>query len=269
MTERDAVQAAMRPATVASITTDLRALGVEPGALLLVHSSLSRLGYVAGGAQAVVEALLATVGAQGTLVMPTFTGDLSDPSRWVAPPVPERWWPIIRTEMTAFDPAVTPCRHMGAIAECFRHYPGVVRSSHPRDSFAACGPRAERIVADHPLPYALGEQSPLARIYALDGSVLLLGVDHGNNSSLHLAEYRADLPVTDWISEGSPALVDGVRTWVTYPDRAGNSDDFAALGEAFAQTGRERRGPVGAGVGRLMRQREAVDFGAGWMEKHR
>ena len=269
MSEREGVPQATRPATVASLTADLHALGVTPGMLLLVHSSLSRLGYVAGGAQAVVDALLAAVGAGGTIVMPTFTGDLSDPAHWSRPPVPESWWPIIRAEMTAFDPAITPSRHMGAIVECFRQYPRVVRGTHPRDSFAARGPLAERIVGDHPLSYALGEDSPLARVYALDGSVLLLGVDHANNSSLHLAEYRADLPVTDWISEGSPTLVDGVRTWVTYPDRAGNSDDFAGLGEAFAQTGRERRGPVGAGVGRLMRQREVVDFGVHWLEQHR
>jgi len=201
--------------------------------------------------------------------MPAFSGDLSDPSRWEAPPVPEAWWPVIRAHAPAFDPAVTPTRAMGAIVECFLRFPDVRRSGHPRDSFAAHGPAAARIVDDHPLAYAMGERSPLARIYDLDGEVLLLGVDHGNNSSLHLAEYRADLPITDWISEGSPVLVDGTRTWVTYPDRTGNSDDFAALGEAFASTGKERRGHVGAGTGRLMRQRDVVDFGVRWLEANR
>jgi aminoglycoside 3-N-acetyltransferase len=257
------------PATVRSLVDDLHSLGVAPGALLLVHSSLSRLGYVAGGAPAVVKALITAVGPGGTIVMPAFSGDLSDPSRWVAPPVPESWWPEIREHTPAFDAAITPPREMGAIVDCFLRFTGVHRSAHPRDSFAARGPAASRIIDDHPLAYALGERSPLARVYELDGHVLLLGVDHGNNSSLHLAEYRADLPVTDWISEGSPVLVDGVRTWVTYPDRAGNSDDFAALGEAFASTGHEHRGPVGSGTGRLMRQRDIVDFGIRWIEDNR
>jgi aminoglycoside 3-N-acetyltransferase len=267
--ERSAVEAASQPATTESLVDDLHALGVAPGALLLVHSSLGRLGYVAGGAPAVVQALLTAVEPGGTIVMPAFSGDLSDPSRWEAPPVPEPWWPVIREHAPAFDPAVTPTRAMGAIVECFRRFPDVRRSAHPRDSFAAHGPAAPRIVDDHPLAYAMGERSPLARIYELDGQVLLLGVDHGNNSSLHLAEYRTDLPITDWISEGSPVLVDGTRAWVTYPDRAGNSDDFAALGEAFASTGKERRGRVGAGTARLMRQRDVIDFGVRWLEANR
>jgi aminoglycoside 3-N-acetyltransferase len=257
------------PATTASLTRDLRALGVVEGAVVLVHSSLRRLGYVAGGAQAVVDALLAAAGETGTIVVPAFCSELSDPARWIAPPVPEAWWPVLRAETPAFDPAVTPPRHMGAIVDCFLRYPDVRRGSHPRDSFAARGPHAAAIVDDPPLAYALGEGSPLARIYDLDGWVLLLGVDHGNNTSLHLAEYRADVPATDLIEEGSPMLVDGRREWVTYPDRAGNDDDFAALGEDFAQTGVERRGSVGTGTGRLMRQRAVVDFGARWMETHR
>jgi aminoglycoside 3-N-acetyltransferase len=267
--ERAAVEASSGPATVASLTDDLRALGLTPGVVVLVHSSLSRLGYVVGGAPAVVRALLTAVGPRGTIVMPAFSGDFSDPSRWVSPPVPESWWPVIRDHAPAFDPAVTPTRQMGAIVECFLRFPDVRRSTHPHASFAACGPEAEPIVADHALAFAMGEHSPLARIYDRDGHVLLLGVDHGNNSSLHLAEYRADLPITDWISEGSAVLVDGKRTWVTYPDRSGNSHDFPALGEAFARTGKERCAAVGAGTGRLMRQRDVVDFGVSWLEANR
>jgi aminoglycoside 3-N-acetyltransferase len=258
-----------KPATRESLVDDLHALGVARGALLLVHSSLSRLGYVVGGAPTVVQSLFDSVGPEGTLVMPTFSGDISDPSRWIAPPVPEAWWPGIREHMPPFDPAISPTRRMGVIVDCFLRFPGVSRGTHPRDSFAAHGPRAAQLIENQPLAYALGEHSPLARVYDLDGEVLLLGVDHGNNSSLHLAEYRADLPITDWISEGAPMMVDDARVWITYPDRAGNDADFAELGEAFAATGRERRRAVGAGVGRLMRQREIVDFGARWLETKR
>jgi aminoglycoside 3-N-acetyltransferase len=258
-----------RPATVASITTELRELGVVEGSVLLVHSSLRRLGYVAGGAQAVVDALLAAVGGDGTVVVPAFSAELSDPARWIAPPVPESWWPILRNETPAFDPRVTPTRHMGAIVDCFLRYPDVRRSQHPRDSFAARGPHARAIVDEHRLAYALGEHSPLARIYDLDGWVLLLGVDHGNNTSLHLAEYRADMAATDAIEEGAPVMIDGRRQWVTYADRSGDDADFATLGEAFAQTGNERGGRVGTGTARLMRQRGIVDFGARWLETHR
>jgi aminoglycoside 3-N-acetyltransferase len=56
---------------------------------------------------------------------------------------------------------------------------------------------------------------------------------------------------------------------VTYDELDGSNDDFAPIGEAFAATGGERVGPVGAGIGRLCKAREVVDFAVGWMEAHR
>ncbi len=104
----DFVGRAARPATVASLAADLRALGVTEGSTLLVHSSLSALGFVCGGAPAVVQALRSALGAGGTLTVPTHSGDLSEPSRWRNPPVPQDWWQTIRDETPPFDPATTP-----------------------------------------------------------------------------------------------------------------------------------------------------------------
>jgi aminoglycoside 3-N-acetyltransferase len=257
-----------RPVTSESLVTDLRELGVTPGMVVIVHSSLSRLGWVAGGPQAVVAALVEAVGPGGTIVMPTHTG-LTDPARWKAPPVPAEWVEILRDTTPAYDPLLTPTRKMGAVVECFRRLPGAVRSSHPWVSFAAHGPQAERIVGAHRLEYGLGEGSPLARVEELDGWVLLLGVGHGNNTSLHLAELRAAI-AKDRFVQGSPMLVDGERRWVTYPDFDGDSEDFTRLGDDFAaDTGAERLGPVGAGAGRLVRQREILAYAVGWFERHR
>jgi aminoglycoside 3-N-acetyltransferase len=175
------------PVTLSSLKDDLRNLGVKAGSTLLVHSSLSSLGWVCGGAAAVILALEETLGDEGTLVMPTYTEDLSDPSTWRSPPVPESWWETIRKETPAFRSDLTPTRQMGAIPESFRKQNGTLRSSHPQVSFGARGKNAEVIVGDHPLDFPLGERSPLARIYELDGYVLLLGVTHLNNSSMHLA----------------------------------------------------------------------------------
>lgn len=70
MAESDAIAATERPATVSTLIADLEALGLRRDDVVIVHSSLSALGWVAGGAQAVVEALLAAVGPGGTIVMP-------------------------------------------------------------------------------------------------------------------------------------------------------------------------------------------------------
>lgn len=236
----------------------------------MVHSSLSGLGFVAGGAHAVVLALVEAVGASGTLMMPTHSTHLTDPAGWENPPVPATWWDAIRDETPAFDPDLTPTRAMGAIVDCFRHVPGVQRSGHPTVSAAAVGPNAAALVHDHQLDHGLGEGSPQARLYDLDGHVLLLGVTHTNNTSLHLSEYRAapeaGLSVT---TESAPIWRDGQRVWVSYATIAEDDSDFGQVGDAFAASGAQGSGPVGAGTAHFMRARDIVDFGASWMREHR
>lgn len=276
MTSEDsAIQAlqqreATGPVTVDSLVSDLTSLGVRPGMVLLVHTSLSALGWVCGGAQAVVLALEQALGHEGTLVMPAHSGGLSEPSYWRAPPVPESWFEVIRSTMPPFDAAMTPTRRMGVVAECFRTQPGTVRSSHPQSSFAARGPHASRVVDGHSLSYSMGEGSPLARVYELDGRVLLLGVSHANNTSLHLGEFRADPPGRRPVEQGAPVVADGVRRWIRFQDLDWDSDDFEELGRAFAQeTGLEQQGAAGAGRALLMSQRAVVDFASRWISAHR
>lgn len=264
-----AVDSAEHPTTRRSLVGQLRSLGVAEGMTLIVHSSLSAIGWVAGGSQAVIEALIEAVGEGGTLVMPAHSSGLSEPSVWQHPPVPESWWQTIRDETPAFDPVVTPSRLMGAVAEGFRTYPGVLRSGHPQVSFAARGPNAALVTGNHSLDHPLGEDSPLARLYDLDAHILLLGVDHANNTMLHLAEYRSDYPGKEWTNQGAPVTIDGERRWVTFEDLEGVSDDFVEIGSDFAATGAERRQSVGSGEARLVGVRDFVDFAVDWMTVHR
>ncbi len=268
MAESDAIARPEHPATVESLAADLRALGVREGMTLLVHSSLSSLGWVAGGAHAVILALQSALTEAGTLVMPAHSTHNTEPSWWRSPPVPEEWWQTIRDSLPAYDPLLTPTRRMGAIAELFRTSPGVVRSIHPQHSFAAWGRHAALVIEDHRLESPLGDSSPLARVYELDGHVLLLGVEHGNNTSLHLSEHRAD-----WAKptqhQGTAMLVEGRRKWVRFEQVHYDSEDFTKIGWDFVQTGNVKAGKVACAKAQLMRQRDVVDFGVDWITRNR
>ena len=258
------------PHTRASLSAELTALGVRPGSALVMHSSLKAIGWVAGGPVAVVLALLDALGPDGTLVVPTHTPDNSDPAHWQHPPVPESWWPVIRSQSPPFDPAITPSRWMGALPEIVRTWPGARRSNHPQVSFAAVGPASADILDGHRLDDMLGETSPVGRLYALDADVLLLGVGHGSNTSLHLAEYRVARPRR--ADAGAVVLVDGRPTWTMWNDVDLDEGDFETLGVDLEAAGPDSRvtvGHVGAATARLMRQRAAVDFAVGWLDTHR
>lgn len=254
--------------TVESLTRDLNDLGVR--GVVLVHSSLSKVGWICGGALAMIEALTRALGPAGTLVVPTHSSDLSEPSDWKNPPVPESWWPVIRESMPAYDPKQTPTWFMGRLPELFRTQPRVLRSGHPQVSFAARGPHATAITTSHDLEFGLGEGSPLARIYDLDGSILLLGVGQDRNTSLHLAEYRAQWPGKQSMMLGAPIFIDGRRTWVTFQDIVITEEDFVRIGADYERDGGPLvRGHVGTAETLLIPQRTLVDYAVHWMERNR
>ena len=267
MDEAQAIASAPAPRTRLSLAADLSQLGVAPGMTLLVHSSLSSLGWVCGGPLAVIEALLDVLGTDGTLVMPAHSGDLSDPQDWENPPVPRDWWPVIRETMPAFDPALTPTRGMGRVAELFRTWPGAIRSNHPVDSFAARGKHAALVTSHHSLEDGLGPGSPLQRIYDLDGHVLLLGVGFDSNTCFHLAEVRSGRH--GYLQQGAPILEHGRRVWKTYRNVDYQVDGFIECGAAFEATGEVRTGPVGSSISRLFPIRQGVDFAERWLTEHR
>jgi len=262
MAEEDLIRRTPAPRTRDSLAEDLRAAGLAEGRALIVHASLSALGWVCGDALAVVQALLDVLGPGGTLVMPAHTPQLTDPANWEAPPVPQSWVAPIRAQMPAFDPLTTPTRSMGAIAELFRTWPGARRSNHPTFSFAAFGPLAAWIVSDHALADPAGEQSPLGRLYQAEAEILLLGVGFDKCTMLHLAEQRA-WPQRPLERESSPILRDGRRQWLEYEvTPLIDSTHFLAIGEALHLAGVARRARIGSADSTLVPARMAVDCAA-------
>jgi len=218
--------------------TDLKdffnAIGLKCSDHVVVHTSLSRLGYVVGGAQAVLESLLETL-HEGTLIMPAHSGDVSDPVYWENPPVPSDWIPFIKKHMPAFDPEKTPVRGVGKVAQQFLALKDVKRSNHPEASFAALGVCADTLVDTQPLTPMFGYDSPLGRLMEKNGKVLMLGAPLETMSALHVSEVLSERAEKE--SNGSPLLINGERTWVDYEDYAYDSDDFESVAKALHAEG--------------------------------
>ncbi|MFE6486587.1 aminoglycoside N(3)-acetyltransferase [Streptomyces sp. NPDC057757] len=258
--------------TGSRLTHHFTDLGVEAGTVLLVHASLRSLGGVEGGAATVLCALRRALGPEGTVVVPTFTSDNSDTSaahRDRVRDLSEEARAAFRRRMPAFDPATTPSTGMGILAETTRLHPDSLRSAHPQTSFAALGPHAARIVADHSPDCHLGERSPLARLYDLGAHVLLLGVGYDRCTAFHLGEYR--VPSPPHRSYRCVIHRAGRPQWWEYDDVALDDSDFDALGTDFerATPAAVRPGPVGAAQCRLLNLVAAVDHAEQWLPVHR
>ncbi|MFW5920502.1 MAG: aminoglycoside N(3)-acetyltransferase [Polyangiales bacterium] len=261
-----------RPITVSDLVSDLAALGVAPGDILLVHSALRAVSgersMVLGGPVAIVEALQRALGPDGTLVMPAFSADYSEPASWVNPPAPEAWWPMVREHWPAFRPDRTPTHRIGIVPETFRAMRDVLRSDHPQSSFCAWGANASELLRGHRPETGLGDDSPLGTLHRMDGRALLIGCGWGSNTCFHLAEYRMRRP-PQRVRQGAPMIEHGPRHWIEWEDLDIDTSDFEALGEAFEQSGKVRVGRVGRATARLFSVRSAVDFARRWLDRHR
>ena len=243
--------------------------GVRRGQTMMVHTSLRSFGFVCGGAQTMIEALLEAVGEEGTIMMPTQSWKNLDPSTGVHWEEPESWWQTIRDNWPAYDKDITPTNTMGAVAEMFRKWPGALRSDHPARSVAAWGKHAEYLTSGHDLSNIFGEGSPIGKLYELDGFVLLLGVGYDKNTSLHLADVRAVYPGKHNVTEHSAIWENGQRVWKAYDTLYVDGHDFEEIGADFEKSASVGRAALGNGQLTFMRQRSLVDFAVAWMERHR
>jgi aminoglycoside 3-N-acetyltransferase len=155
-----------------------RELGLESGDSFIVHSSFRSLGPVDGGPEAVIDALVEAVSPGGNVIFPTFnyTANIAEPY---------------------FDPAVVPCR-TGIIPELSRKRPDAVRSLHPTHSVTVIGPDAAELTRDHMAFRTVGLGSPIDQLAKMGGKVLLLGVGHTSNTTVHLGEEYAGVPKEGW-----------------------------------------------------------------------
>jgi aminoglycoside 3-N-acetyltransferase len=227
------------PISAEEIARDLRALGLERGDCVLVHSSLSRIGRVVGGAEAVVDALLEVLGPEGTLAVPTFpfTGSMLEYLRSDPP----------------FDAETTPSQ-MGAISEAVRRRTGAVRSLEPTHPVSALGSAARELTHTHARSEgSCDRDSPFCRLADLGGKVLLLGVDFRVCTLLHGAEELAGVPFIDFQTRYPiSGRVGGCEyTMEIYCHSTPHPPNFPAIEPVLREQGQLRIGRVGQAEARL------------------
>ena len=220
----------------ADLAQGLADLGLRSGDVLMLHSSLSSLGQVVGGAPAVVEAILSCLGLEGTLMVPTLP-DL----------------------MQAFSTETSPST-VGQLTEVVRQWPGAVRSRHPTHAVAAIGPQARYLTDGHERTLPCGLDSPYGKLGALRGWVLLLGVDQDRNTTWHTAETMADVPYLRTLTVHVHQLNGAIQD-VTLPKSPCGHRAFIGLDHQLREAGLLRVGRVGRAVARLMRADEMLAWG--------
>ncbi|MDH3269930.1 MAG: AAC(3) family N-acetyltransferase [Gemmatimonadota bacterium] len=217
------------------LARQLLSLGVEPGGVLLVHTSFRALRPVDGGPGGVIVGLREALGPEGTLVMPSWSAERGPP----------------------FDPSRSESApDLGVVASVFWKLPNVRRSDHPH-AFAAIGPRATDVLRD-PLPLPPHRpESPVGRVHELDGQVLLLGVDHDADTTIHLAEVVGGAPYR--VPKQCTILRDGRPFVIEYGENDHCCRRFKAVDDWLEGAGAQTRGPVGRAIARLARSRDIVD----------
>ncbi len=255
------------PVTTKRLVSDLENLGLKKGDVILVHTSLSKIGWTAGGVQAVVEALIQSVGPDGTIVTPAHSTHLTDPVHWQNPPIPQSWHDEVRTSSPAFDKDRTPTRGLGQLPEVLRRWPGAIRSDHPHNSFAALGAGAIEITKVHALNSPMGAKSPLQSLYDLDAKILFIGTNWDTCTAFHLAEDR--IPELPMAAQGAPVKIKGKTQWITFDCTDYDSDDFAECGDTFEEISDLQSGNIGQAESKLFSLRNAVDFAENWIRAKR
>ena len=212
--------------TQRDIEAGLRQIGVGQGEIVLMHSSLASMGWVVGGADAVVSALLNVLGQDGTLVVPTFG-------------------------------------NLGVLTKVVENDPRAVRSVHPLAAVAAIGKHAADICRDHwNAELAHGPDTPYMRIADLGGWVLLLGVDQDRNTTLHTVEELLHLPYLQTTEEKTFDTPAGpvTKSWPFFP---GPHRDFIGSDALLRASGKMAVGHIGSAVVRLIRSRDLIDIVVG------
>ncbi len=234
------------------LVNQLRDLGIGSCTMLMVHASLRKTGPIEGGADTLLDAIVAVLGEEGTILMP-----------------------LGATEKYPFS-ALTSAAHedMGVLAEVFRQRKQVQVNDHAASRFGALGPQSQRLLEPMPLHDYHGHGSVLSRFTEQGGFVLRLGADTDTVTLTHWAEYLAQIPYKRRVRRRYIRLDSGEQ-WIESLDDCegiahwgGGEDYFSQILMDFLTAGKARTGPVGNCTAELFEAQPFVDFAVRWMEEN-
>jgi aminoglycoside 3-N-acetyltransferase len=267
-----------QPAAVtrSALAADLRRLGIREGGVVMVHTRMSAIGWVVGGAETVVRALLDALGPEGTLAAYASWED----HRYRVEEWPPEHRAAYAAEPPVFDPATSEAvREHGRVPERLRTWPGAARSAHPEASVVAVGPRARWLTERHPADDGYGPGSPFARLVEAEGQVLVLGAPLDTVTLLHHAEAIARAPGKRMVTYRVPVAAGGrvrVREFTDIETSEGafayerlglGEDAFAAIARAALEAGIGARGVAGDARCHLFPAPALAAFAVAWMEE--
>jgi len=241
----------------------------------MVHTRMRELGWVIGGPDTVVQALIDAVGPDGTIM--AYAGWDQDP--YHLPDWPRDVAAAALAELPPFDPAVSEAnRDHGRIPERIRTWPGAVRGSHPEASMVAVGPRASWLVEPHPSDDPHGAGTPFSRLCEAEGDVLMLGAPLETITLLHHAEALARVQDKRRVRYRMPVLEGGALVWRTFDDidtangafdydQVVQGDPFEVIAEDGLKSSIGVEARVAEATSYLFPARGLVEFAVEWLEQ--
>lgn len=249
------------PVTNIITRTDLQqqllTCGFKKGDILEIHASIKAIGYILGGAQTLLDAIIDVIGIEGTLIMAAQVYDNSEPAFFEHPPIPVESYASFRKHHPAFRNKLDNIRHMGDLARAMMIRPNSYMSDHPQDAFIAMGKYAKWITQNHSLNAQLGPDSPLGKMLELKSKLVLIGVNYDNATGMHLGEHLSG--VRPNILQGARVLVHGESQWVQFNGLDYDSDDFIKPGELLEKRGLVKFSSLGKAEVKIFNLSDATD----------
>lgn len=244
--------------TKEDILQQLQNIGIQRGMLLMVDACSENMGYISGGIQTFIEALMDSVGYEGTIVMPCFTPKNIDPACSGATKISRENWDIVRDHSLPFHKKLNAPDTSDVMIHQFLRNEGVLRSYHPIYSFAAWGKYAKIICDKHPLHFGLSKESPLGKLSELNGFVLLAGCGYEDCTMFQLARYSGEqLPIKIL---SSPIEHNNQVLWKDMLDLELDNSGFEVIGEVMEERKIVKNMYINSARCRFFSAREAVNI---------